>query len=72
MPDNLHDFLTALIAVKEDIPFDQASDIVDEAIRNLYDVKDGTSNYYDSYAEVLSDYLDLGESYLQLFPDFWD
>lgn len=72
MADDLYEFLTVLIASKEDISFTRASDIVDEAIRNLYDVQDGTSNTYDSYAQVLSDYLDLGESFIRLFPDFWD
>lgn len=70
MPAVLYDYLVALISVKEGISDYEACDIVDECMNQLNGVKDGTNDNYDSYGAVLRDYLDLGDSFIRLFPDY--
>ena len=67
MEQELYEALVSLITVKEDITPSEAMDIVDEVLWKLADVKAGESREYETYGEVLRDYLDLGETYCRLF-----
>lgn len=67
MDQDLYEALVSLIAVKDDITPSEAMDIVDEVLWKLADVKAGESTDYETFGEVLRDYLDLGETFCRLF-----
>ena len=50
-----------------ELTYESCEDIVDECERVIYDVKSGERDDYLCPADVLSDYLGLGDEYLPIF-----
>ena len=50
-----------------ELTYESCEDIVDECERVIYDVKSGERDDYLCTADVLSDYLGLGDEYLPIF-----
>lgn len=70
MVTELYDSLLTLLSIKDDLDMEEAEEILDEAISQIAGIRDGTNKQYETYGEVLSDYLDLGETYVGLFLDY--
>lgn len=66
MEARIYESLAVLLAAKEDIDIETAEEIVDEVVYKIRDFMDGESEY-NSVAEIISDFLDLGSSYSELF-----
>ena len=70
MVTELYDSLLTLLSIKDELDMEEAEEILDEAISQIAGIRDGTNTRYETYGEVLSDYLDLGETYVSLFLDY--
>ena len=59
--------LTAILYRCTELPHDSCADMIDECERVINDVKSGERDDYLCPADVLSDYLGLGDEYLSIF-----